>query len=610
MKKLIVNFELIGGLILIFCPFGWTEEWMPGIIHSHSLFSDGSRQIFHLANLAREAGAKFLIVTDHYKQINSPQFNTTERLLFSWSQLQKQYGFHNYWLQYRTDDPILLIPAVEIEVGYPSSPAFHEKNHKVHIIALGVFKKPYPEIDSLLQRKDHLSVVQGEMLRTLANLGFGSIAAHPNAPDLWREGVYNWYPERSNHLTAVEFFNSLNLNYEKDLKTYLDISKRYHQTGITSGCDSHHEEDSLDSERWKRLTYVYLQTNLESLENIEAKQQAIIEAIKSGHTYAGQDGARFEYLNYIPGFEFQEVDEVKFLFKVRFENRVKNDKVVRIYRDGNLIPESVQKFSKRTINLLEPAGFSYLWEDKGATGEHCYVIEVKGVLITSPIKLKIRKVPRPGILGIYRLKEPEAETFLELKEDHTCLFGRYGKWLIQVRKFRKLKLDGSYDFTFRYTLINMAEPLKIRELKEDEDEVDYTIIAEPLRKKLGLRGKRLVSFTPIAIAEIKGDSLVVGVNDKVIARKEEGAKKIKSSEGLLWSRYTVLEKGGFLEAFLEFKEDGTVFMEGLIKWEIEGKVIRLLFGEGRPKVEGKIENGIIVIKFPGTDRVLVLVKQE
>lgn len=76
------------------------------------------------------------------------------------------------------------------------------------------------------------------------------------------------------------------------------------------------------------------------------------------------------------------MEKAKFLFKVRFEDKVKSDEIVRIYRDGTLVPESERKIPESNINSYQPPGFFYDWEDEGVRGEHCYVIEVEGVLIT------------------------------------------------------------------------------------------------------------------------------------------------------------------------------------------------------------------------------------
>lgn len=51
------------------------------------------------------------------------------------------------------------------------------------------------------------------------------------------------------------------------------------------------------------------------------------------------------------------MEKAKFLFKVRFEDKVKSDEIVRIYRDGTLVPESERKIPKSNINSYQPPGF-------------------------------------------------------------------------------------------------------------------------------------------------------------------------------------------------------------------------------------------------------------
>lgn len=81
-------------------------------------------------------------------------------------------------------------------------------------------------------------------------------------------------------------------------------------------------------------------------------QKAILKAIAQGYTYAANWGASFEVLNHIPGFKIQEVEKAKFLFKVRFEDKVKSDEIVRIYRDGTLVPESEKKSPSPILTLI------------------------------------------------------------------------------------------------------------------------------------------------------------------------------------------------------------------------------------------------------------------
>ncbi len=59
-------------LCLPLLPVSHAAEWYPGIIHLHTQFSDGASSPATAATATKLAGARFIVVTDHYDQIDKP----------------------------------------------------------------------------------------------------------------------------------------------------------------------------------------------------------------------------------------------------------------------------------------------------------------------------------------------------------------------------------------------------------------------------------------------------------------------------------------------------------------------------------------------------------
>lgn len=385
-------------------------EWYPGIIHAHSTFSDGDRSPKLLVNrtkgvgeFARKAGRPcFLIVTDHYEQIDN---------------------FDNYQDRFSklASPDFVIIAGAEITT-------YWSINANSHLLAIGNMEswgqEIFQEISKLQMRKD--KETQQELIKFLSSKGLLSVAAHPNLVTLaqfyrpWEIGNFQFDPGNVKELSGIEFFNDGSEGYPRTLNFYLTQLRLGNTLFVTSGCDSHIVAELGDDDRWKRKTWVFS-------EKLEVK--SLLEAMAAGHTYAANYGASFEKLNHIPGFQVQEVDRARFAFGVVFERKTSNRKTVRIYRDGDLVPESVQTLPEypKGMTKLEKKLFKfdridYAWEDKGVeVGEHSYVIEVEGVLITSPIRLKIKTQPPPTagtavIEGKYYSRD-YPEYYLELKRE-------------------------------------------------------------------------------------------------------------------------------------------------------------------------------------------------
>lgn len=56
--------------LVVLAAVAQADDWYPGIFHLHTQFSDGVEGPAQVALLAKAAGAKFIIITDHYGAVD------------------------------------------------------------------------------------------------------------------------------------------------------------------------------------------------------------------------------------------------------------------------------------------------------------------------------------------------------------------------------------------------------------------------------------------------------------------------------------------------------------------------------------------------------------
>jgi len=350
--------------LFLLCVSAWAE-WYPGIIHTHSTFSDSDRIPEMVMEEAARSGALFVIITDHYEQIDSSKSVRPDVP-------KKDFGFENYKKRFSGvptigDVPVPLVVITGAEITTGSS----------HTLALGAlsFKD-----DRFLKQNTQQGVID-----RLNELGFLPTAAHPHFQCLsllrpWGITRYLYDKKNANGLCGVEIFNDHNWKqYTQTRDWYLSLLSGGNDVFVTSGCDSHSGGEPKDVDRWTRKTWVWS-------EDWDWTSGKLIEAIRKGQTYASNYGASLENLNYIPGFKVQEIDRAEFQFTVVFEKEITSSKTVQIYRDGKLLTESIHQYPKG-LKKIE----YFFKDDQVQVGKHWYVVDVEGVLITSPIKLRIKQ---------------------------------------------------------------------------------------------------------------------------------------------------------------------------------------------------------------------------
>lgn len=345
-------------------------KWYAGIIHAHSTFSDGDRTPSMLKGAAAKLGYSFLVVSDHWSSLSKKTKLT--------GVVTDDYGLDKY-LEDFSQGPrvqgqsynLIVIPGAEFT-------AFRGKA-TAHIVGIGRLKDLPKDIGSSQQ----------DVLATLSSKGFLTIAAHPN----WVSSLhdYSFDPNHTEGLCGIEFGND-GEGFPKTLALYRKLIKSGKKVFATGGCDSHTSTDItvLDAKRWLRKTVVWCKGKI--------TKEKLLLAIKNGQTYASLDGSYFNdsMCNIFPQFDYQEVDRPTFTFGITFNQTTKKSKEIRVYRDGDLVSDSVAKVAS---GLRQ---FKYSWTDKRATaGEHSYFIEVTDSLITSPIYLRIKKATSSEGMGGY-----------------------------------------------------------------------------------------------------------------------------------------------------------------------------------------------------------------
>ncbi len=119
-----------------------TGTWVPGLVHVHTPFSDGTLTPALLAKALQLAGIRFVIVTDHYEQIGNPTKITTPlSVLLGVPQLLALKNPIGYEVYYDTITGLstadfLAIPGAEFGTKWQLTIGQNTYNHTSHTLAL------------------------------------------------------------------------------------------------------------------------------------------------------------------------------------------------------------------------------------------------------------------------------------------------------------------------------------------------------------------------------------------------------------------------------------------------------------------------------------------
>ncbi len=375
-RFLIAIVIIVAGLLYVIKPGFFVREpkWYPGIIHVHSTFSDGSDNIAQRAESAKQAGASFIIITDHLDQLNSRDKPPAKAGRIA-NPKAVDVGTDNYigTCKNCSVGSIVTIPGVEVSNTWGTDDA--------HTLALG-------SLDTSVCQSLKSTGSQAATIDVI-NKHSISVAAHPFCtsaasaqPRFWEKGRFCSDTSDSAvcaNIMGVEFFNDkTSAQTGKTLSWYLSLLAKHRDVFVTSGCDSHGWGEPDDLERWERKTWVWT-------DNPSA--DGFLDAIVKGRTYASAQGAYITEMNYRPG-GVQSVTStptfsIKLVLPTGIANAVRGSSAV-MYRDGSELTGS-----RRTLRSLGRA-LEYSWTDTEASpGLHYYVFWVEPYIVTSPIKIHV-----------------------------------------------------------------------------------------------------------------------------------------------------------------------------------------------------------------------------
>ena len=354
----VVVFVLLSSLV--------NAAWVSGFIHpahTYPYSTDGLRTSTQAKAKAKSAGGKFFISSDHFEQIKEDQ------------KAQYLADFSGYY------KGMLLVPGVEFKVVRPDG-------GESHLLAFfGTENFIWQTFPSDLQG----------LICQLNCAGAVTTSAHPN----WKDALVNFtFDDSVFGYWGTEFFNGD--FYFEDLNRYKQKNHNHEYLFSYAGVDSHTSLDPTDAARWLHKTYAFVK------ENGQLTATSLESAIRNGRTCATDNYAYPKKFNYIPGFTPQTVLRPAFNFQVGFSKKTKEAKSVKIYRNGVLVWNSIQTFSKGKSSI------TYQWRDNQTQpGIRTYVFEVEGCLITSPIVLNVTALP-PAYAPFYITDDPVYDNFFAL----------------------------------------------------------------------------------------------------------------------------------------------------------------------------------------------------
>ena len=389
-------------LLTISCCYG--GQWYPGIIHAHSIFSDGANSPAKLANIVRtelakyrEDGKCFMIVTDHYDGISG----------------KGPEAFFVYPTAIRnTSIPGQFVASPGLESGSKWHPE-PDTVADAHILAIGRLPDGYAsKIGSCYDKNPGLGLpllekfdFQQQIINRILELGMLPVAAHPSQLLIGGTSILRVDHRFNMHsgyqgLRGVEMYNVLGPDQEEEaFQFYLRLLSEGFSVFVTSGCDYHGTSGSIIPElvlgSLERVTWVYADNLTE---------EAILKAIAEGKTYAAQNGAQFwsfqpEGPN--PGSQVVCVDKPLLAADAYLQaERVE----LIVYRDGQEVCRQKQNGNDSRMCSYSLSGYKdnfrsgWLDPDSTSTDIRTYVIRVmatkngikRTVLVTSPIRLRLR----------------------------------------------------------------------------------------------------------------------------------------------------------------------------------------------------------------------------
>lgn len=384
---------------LIASTAGYSGDWYLGIVHSHTIFSDGGKKPSELAltiqsklSFLRQDGKCFWINTDHFDAMTPEKAKAYPDAIRSTSEVGK----------------FIAIPCLEVGSKWHPEP---DSVADANMLAIGILPPDYYQ--RLLDCYDKnpgkgLPLVekfdfQQELINRILALGMLPVAAHPTqlviGGAVLRTDMRFNMKSGFDGLCGVEMFNTFGPGQDDEcVNFYLRLIASGLPVFVAAGSDYHGSSLSAIPDALldplNRITWVYAD---------EFSPEAITRAISEGKTCATCADVQFnDFLSsegQNPGFAPVGVDEVLIVAEARLTG---SDVNFIVYRDGVEVARQEYKGSllRSYYTLNGDKATKSGWTDKDVTPNevHRYVVRVMAttktgrqtVLITSPITLRLR----------------------------------------------------------------------------------------------------------------------------------------------------------------------------------------------------------------------------
>lgn len=357
----------------------YQSDWMPGIIHCHTTFSDGSGNIPQRALRARQEGCLFMIVTDHNDEIPNKNKPSAQWYGRPFNPRGVDVGFADYVRECReqTCSGFVCIPGLEIAAKWQAEDDTLDESHTLALGAYGT------RSDRILDRIQFGTDQQVNVIRRINQLGMLSVAAHPKListlsatfpPWEWQRNRYDLRsPDRYAGIQGIEFFNDKTDEQETDtLEWYLSMVRARRPVFVTAGNDSHGWGDLDDDERWQKKTWI---------KTTRVNANSILDAISHGYTCATAKEIRIVNVGVMRPYTRIMYEPPKVATNIECDQGFPSDLV--IYRDG---------IEMYRMPVAGQTSIPAVLADGDATvGVHWYVLYMKGALVSSPIIVDYRK---------------------------------------------------------------------------------------------------------------------------------------------------------------------------------------------------------------------------
>lgn len=386
-------------------------RWVRGLIHLHSTYSDGHSTVEELKHLARGQGYDYMIVTDHAED---------GKLIPA---LQQYVSEVEGLSEPNAAPPFLAIPGMEIAAGWTllDKDGAEQDKSTAHTLALDVtdhvdfFRAPNgplgPKATAAGSAGQLLDALQGREILACPAHTFQYTSLKADLSDPLEGSDFRYDMSAFPKAPHVDIFyrTVLEMDHEpEDVALYTGLINRWHRGGrggttplAFTSCDYHagwpsflgelgghmidwlggHLPDSVGIavEQVSHTTWTLVKGDL--------TREHVIDALRHGRTFVTRGTA-----NVVVGAEVwpppgddevtrSEVPGVK--VTLAFDPPTTRPMFCALYRDGVEVSGFRQTFSKGRKEIVVE-----LADPDAAPGVHCYVAQVEGKMVSSPVLIE------------------------------------------------------------------------------------------------------------------------------------------------------------------------------------------------------------------------------